>query len=116
MALFAAGTSPILAGTLEEDFVTICGWYKSLATEDKFKGYTTEKKFSYVFDPKLQNSVTDMQLKSFYAALRTTQANQRYEFIKSYAEGTLGKNWDCPPMEQIMTEFNSLDPYFQYSK
>ena len=110
------GSYSTQAETLDDDFATICGWYKSLASEDKYKGFTTENKFTYVFDPKTQSGINNLQLKSFYAALRATQASQRYEFIKAYAEGTLGKNWECPPMQQIMDEFNTLDPYFQYAK
>ena len=112
----SAVSSPIQAETLEEDFAAICGWYKSLASDEKFKDFTTEKKFTFVFDPKTQSSIKNIQLKSFYAALRTTQAAQRFEFIKSYAEGTLGKSWDCPPMQQIMAEFVNLAPLFQYAK
>jgi len=113
--VISAGT-PANADSIEEDFTTICGWYKSLATEEKFKDFSTEKRFTFVFDPKTQNTIKNIQLKSFYSALRTTQAEQRYEFIKAYAEGTLGKNWDCPPMQKILNEFVKLDPIFQYAK
>ena len=117
MALFlSASVIPTSAETIDEDLATICGWYKSLATEEKYKNFSSENKFSFVFDPKTKSSINNIQMKKFYSALRTTQASQRYELMKAYAEGTLGKNWECPPMQQIMDEFNSLDPYFQYSK
>jgi hypothetical protein len=112
----STATFPSAAETLEEDFATICGWYKSLTTEAKFKNFSLKNKFTFVFDPKIQSDINNIQLKNFYAALRTTQSNQRYELIKAYAEGTLGKSWECPPMEQIMNEFNALDPYIQYKK
>jgi hypothetical protein len=114
--LLSASSFPAQAETLEDDFTTICGWYNSLATDAKYKSFTAKKKFTFVFDPKIQDGIKNMQLRSFYSALRTTQSTQRYEFLKSYAEGTLGKNWDCPSMQKIMDEFNALDPYFQYAK
>jgi hypothetical protein len=104
------------ADSIEKDLITICGWYHSLATEDKYKHFTAEDKFNFVFDQKTQLNIKYASMRMYYSALRTTEASQRYELMQAYAEGILGKDWECQPMKAIMQEFNSLDRYFQYSQ
>jgi hypothetical protein len=105
-----------LADSIGEDLDTICGWYNSLATDAKYKSFTVEEKFSFVFDDKSRTHIKYMQIKMYYSALRTTHAEQRYPLMQAYAEGTLGKKWECPSMQTIMREFYTLDPLFQYSE
>ena len=100
---------------IDKDLSIICGWYQSLASEEKLKDYSAENKFTYVFDAKRQEGIKNMSMRKFYAALRTTNSTQRYELMKAYAQGTSGTNWGCLPMEEIMKEFNSIDPIFQYA-
>ena len=115
--LFLLATShTVSADSIEEDLTTICGWYHSLATEDKYKHFTTEDKFNFVFDDKNQMSIKYASMRMYYSALRTTNAKQRYDLMQAYAQGTLGKDWECLPMKAIMKEFNSLDRQFQYSQ
>ena len=104
------------ANPIGEDLTTICGWYHSLATEDKYKHFTTEDKFKFVFDQKNQLDIKYISMRMYYAALRNTHASQRYELMKAYAEGTLGKDWECRPMQAIMREFLTLDRLIQYSQ
>jgi len=104
------------ADSLEDDFTTLCGWYHSLAEDAKYKDFTAEQKFQFVFAEKNQKTIKYTSLRQFYSALRTTHAAQRYPLLQAYAEGTLGKNWQCPPMQTIMQEFLSLDRNFQYSQ
>ena len=104
------------ADSLEDDFTTICGWYHSLAEDAKYRDFTAEQKFQFVFAEKIQQTIKYTSLRQFYSALRTTHAAQRYPLLQAYAEGTLGKNWQCPPMQAIMQEFLALDRTFQYSR
>jgi hypothetical protein len=104
------------ADSIEKDLSTICGWYYSLATEDKYKHFTTEDKFKFVFDQKNQLDIKYMSMRMYYAALRNTHASQRYELMQAYAVGTLGKDWECRPMQAIMREFLTLDRLIQYSQ
>lgn len=113
---FLAHTPTTMAATIEQDLTTICGRYETLARDEKFRDFTTENKFSFVFNEKFQQDITNMNMRMFYSALRTTESKQRFDLMKAYAEGTLGKNWECPPMKEIMREFNGIDPLVQYAR
>jgi hypothetical protein len=104
------------AATIADDLATICGWYESLASDDKYKHFTAEDKFKFVFNPKIQMEIHYASMRMYYSALRTTEARQRYDLMQAYASGTLGKDWHCPPMQAIMQEFIALDRFFQYSQ
>lgn len=114
--LLLATSHTACADSIEEDLATICGWYHSLTIDDKYKHFTTEDKFKFVFDQKKQMAIKYTSMRMYYSALRTTEARQRYDLMHAYAEGTLGQDWECLPMKAIMQEFNSLDRYFQYSQ
>jgi hypothetical protein len=103
------------AASLAEDLATICGWYESLTTESQYKQFTVKDKFTFVFDPKIQGDIKYTSMRMYYSALRNTEARQRYDLMQAYASGTLGKDWQCPPMQTIMQEFISLDRLFQYT-
>lgn len=107
---------PSEADTKDQDLSTICGWYQSLASEEQFRGYTPENKFAYAFDDTKHRAIKNMPIKMFYAALRNTDSKHRYELMQAYAKGTLGTDWQCPPMKQIMDEFHSIDPLIQYAQ
>ena len=107
---------PVSKGdTIDQDLATICSWYKSLATEEKFKSFSAENKFAFVFNTKIQQDIKNIQMQMFYSALRNTHSTQRYELMKGYAEGTSGKSWECLPMKELMAEFNAIDPLYQYA-
>ncbi|MCG6970105.1 MAG: hypothetical protein LJE85_10095 [Gammaproteobacteria bacterium] len=104
------------AASIAEDLTTICGWYQSLTTDDQYQDFTAEDKFKFVFDPKRHIHIKYASMRMYYSALRNTEARQRYDLMQAYASGTLGKDWQCPPMKTIMQEFISLDRLFQYSQ
>ena len=105
---------------IDQDLTTICGWYKSLSTEEKFKHFSSEDKFSYVFNAKTYQDINNIQMKMFYSALRNTESKQRYELMKAYAEGTSGKSWDWrvrnPGRNQCSWSDKSPDPRRRHSR
>jgi hypothetical protein len=103
------------AASIGEDLATICSWYESLTSESQYKHFTLKDKFNFVFDPKTQADIKYTSMRMYYSALRTTEAQQRYDLMQAYASGSLGKDWQCPSMKTIMQEFISLDRLFQYS-
>ena len=106
----------VIAESIAQDLTTICGWYNTLVSDEKYKNASTEVKFQYAFDDKNILSIHYIAMQDFYSALRTTDANQRYDLMQAYAEGTLGKKWECPTMKEVMQQFKSLDRKFQYSR
>ncbi|KPJ89404.1 MAG: hypothetical protein AMJ53_15770 [Gammaproteobacteria bacterium SG8_11] len=111
-----ACTQTAKADLFTQDMTTICGWYQSLLNDEKYKSATAENKFVFAFEEKRQDEIKSAPIRMFYTALRTTEATQRYDLFKAYAEGIMGKSWECPAMQTIMREFVALDPLFQYSQ